>query len=265
MGKAKIQKKMNFSKFEIGKMTNREIFVKIFHIFLGLTISNIIFSAINVIELEWEYDSDWYNGYYNNENGTKETITRMRQNTYGEGFIALAATIPINVFLLLIKLYGFSKCRDVTFIVFTVLSWEALITTIIFQSDSIEMDGWYDDHIDKHALHDFCLWADLFATVGLLIMSFIIFGMLCKQLCCHKEIDESSISLISNVEVITHDEENPDISIRKENGKKIVTVNTTKSKAENSIFYSEQSESVSKNQKSSIVKSGHLYRPLEEY
>ena len=111
--------------------------------------------------------------------------------------------------------------------------------------------------------------------------------MLCKQLCCHEEIDESSIPLVSNVEVITHgkstrfdltrldmtrldlilisDEENPEISIRKENGKKIVTVNTTKSKAENSIFYSEQSESVSKNQKSSIVKSGHLYRPLEEY
>jgi len=75
----------------------------------------------------------------------------------------------------------------------------------------------------------------------------------------------SSISLISNVEVITHDEENPEISIRKENGKKIVRVNMTKSKAENSTFYSDQSESVSINQKSSIVKSGNLYKPLEEY
>merc|ERR1712062_724422 len=216
-------------------------------------------------KLEWEYDYDWYNGYFNNENSTKETITRMRRNTYGEGFIALAATIPINVFLLLIKLYGFSKCRDVTFIVFTVLSWEALITTIAFQSSSIEMDGWYEDHRDKHALHDFSLWADLFATVGFLIMSFIIFGMLCKQLCCHQEIDKSSISLISNVEVITHGEENPEISIRKENGKKIVRVNMTKSKAENSAFYSGQSESVSINQNSSIVKSGNLYKPHEEY
>merc|ERR1712062_464211 len=274
--------KMNFPKFRIGQMTNREIFVKIFHIFLGLTISNIIFSAINVSELEWEIERDeyeygytYYQGYFRyskDYNTTKVTKTEIRQNTLGQGFISLAATIPINIFLYLIKLKGFSKCRDVTFIIFTVLSWEVLLATITFQSVWIESEKYRTYYAgktkeDKHALHDFCLWAGLIATVGLLIMSFVIFGLLCKKLCCHEQFDQSSIPLISNVEVVTHDEENPEISVRKENGKKIITVNTTKAKTEgvDSTYHLDQSESVSINQKSSIVKNGNKYKPLEEY